>query len=398
MLSIKENEFLRDADRWAELTDKNQAVVGFLDKCISGGYKKINQGCLYFNRDNCKGKPIGSHSIHRGEILSRLAEKGHVQGVNLRKIRDNKIEIQIYKKGIKKEASVFNGFCSEHDDSVFAPIEKDTSLKVLDKKQQALFAYRAFAKELYETIGFYNDFIERIENQKDVILNAKSAIKSFYKEKPLNIDEQEKIESVLGLIEYLTPYYIITYRKMKEILTYNDIFKEIIYNKKYSLLETEYFIIDKEFKFTLNSMFSPVIDLENNILNDEYIPEEKRNQKDDFIRFKQIFMNIYPIDGQSIILISYLKEDKFVLKNYVKQLKKLSKNNRNQFLKYMNVLIPLHVENLFMNTFLWEGWKEEGQKQFEKLAIDTIGIESSNNIRNILKDYLNIELKYNLFH
>lgn len=80
------------------------------------------RGCMHPNAgpEQCKGKIIDSHSIQRKGPLGKIVDtKNHVchlniaaGGVSLRQI------------GWRK-ASVFPGYCSQHDSDIFSPLEKE---------------------------------------------------------------------------------------------------------------------------------------------------------------------------------------------------------------------------------------------------------------------------------
>lgn len=92
-------------------------------------------------------KPIQSHSLQRSGALNAIAEKGHVLASlpTLEDLFKNKGQTGLRKVGLGK-ASTFPGFCSQHDSSLFKPIEGKTL--VFNRSTAYLFAYRAIALEI----------------------------------------------------------------------------------------------------------------------------------------------------------------------------------------------------------------------------------------------------------
>ena len=97
----------------------------------------------------CSHKIISAHTIQRNGHLSVIARNGHVYNL-LRhgslldqakwdpNSRPNKVGI--------REASTFRGFCSRHDNELFAPIEKEAFKGT--EEQISLLGYRAICYEL----------------------------------------------------------------------------------------------------------------------------------------------------------------------------------------------------------------------------------------------------------
>ncbi len=104
--------------------------------------------CLHplADQTSCSEKPIKSHTIQRNGGLSSIAEGGHVisgkRGYN--EILKNEGELVPKLVGISS-ASTFMGFCGEHDNKLFEPIERSGFR--LDQEAAFLLAYRAISFE-----------------------------------------------------------------------------------------------------------------------------------------------------------------------------------------------------------------------------------------------------------
>ena len=116
-------------------------------------YSVFEEGnCLHPNASSstCTGKIVRAHTIQRNGGLSKIARNGHVYCA----IKHGKMFDQSRwsprsdpsRVGIRK-ASIFTGFCSRHDNELFAPIEKQQFAG--SPLQIALLGYRAICYELY---------------------------------------------------------------------------------------------------------------------------------------------------------------------------------------------------------------------------------------------------------
>lgn len=111
----------------------------------------------------CKKKPIFSHVFQKKGILSQIANKGKVfmfTTKHLFAIHENNSFVEYRPIGIN-EAFGFMGFCLEHDNGLFSPIEPSKGVvDWYDKKSQYLLAYRSVCREIsvnYEVIFMINE-------------------------------------------------------------------------------------------------------------------------------------------------------------------------------------------------------------------------------------------------
>lgn len=90
---------------------------------------------------SCSKNPIKSHAIQHNGILSRLAEDGFVYCLSETTKGEEIFEYDLKDRGITQEASVFKCLCKEHDDNLFADIEKRAFCK--EPKQCFQYALKA---------------------------------------------------------------------------------------------------------------------------------------------------------------------------------------------------------------------------------------------------------------
>lgn len=102
--------------------------------------------CAQFDKENCELPIKRAHTIQKGNVLSSLAENGHV-GTFYRNL--NGIEnTNRLKAGIERKASIFYGFCSFHDTELFKGIELNEFSKT--KENCWASSYRAVCHEYYQ--------------------------------------------------------------------------------------------------------------------------------------------------------------------------------------------------------------------------------------------------------
>ncbi|WP_404983089.1 hypothetical protein [Cobetia marina] len=120
----------------------HQATIAFItDKYCSATY----------DSKNCKKQISKAHTIQRSIVLSSMEVNGHV-GSFFKNHKALRGDDQV-KSGIKKEASVFYGFCEYHDTKIFKDIEvHDVELSAPNCWASS---YRAICHELYQKKAAY---------------------------------------------------------------------------------------------------------------------------------------------------------------------------------------------------------------------------------------------------
>lgn len=140
-----------------------------LNRMLTSSKGRRNKGeCLFPTREETRcGTAIGSHSMQKMGVLSQIAVNGEVMvpDVNIGSVRKSGGMVQFCRKGISK-VSVFRGFCSLHDNSLFAPID-DKPFESCHQ-QAMLYAYRAVCMEL----------VAKRNLQSALIQNSRSAVSS----------------------------------------------------------------------------------------------------------------------------------------------------------------------------------------------------------------------------
>ncbi len=138
-------------------------------------------------QSKCSGKIVEAHTVPKSGSLKQIARKGHVYSFNpsIRPFDENKRlksqeKLKPESLGINK-ASTFTGFCSYHDDAIFAPIEKQAFCGT--PEQCFLLGYRALTRELYAKRGQRNSAeLARNHADKGKPLSEQFKVQGFYQE------------------------------------------------------------------------------------------------------------------------------------------------------------------------------------------------------------------------
>ena len=116
--------------------------------------KKSISRC-FWPLSTCNNPAIQAHSIQNARVLDLLAKDQHVYMIKGRlelhspqdSLQDSLLKIE-FKKISRYKATTFTGLCSQHDNELFQPIDKND----FDKQSEEhcfLLAYRSVLRELY---------------------------------------------------------------------------------------------------------------------------------------------------------------------------------------------------------------------------------------------------------
>ena len=269
--------------------------------------------CLHPNKSECSDTIVRSHAIQRNGALSRIAENGEL------KTLDGSLFYTFQKdddKG-KKNATIFTGFCSYHDKVLFQDIE-DVDFAGT-QKQIFLFTYRTAA-------WHYHKKQEQLKREK--LFNERIAVRGF-------LPSSDLMNAVtMGISDN---------EKKKNILD------QALLSENYGAVRSAIWEIPYEIHFAVSMQYEPTFDLEGNKIND-YESDEM---------LKSIFLNIFPSEGKSYCIWSWLDEDSQVMGSFVEQFMGLQEKDR---INFLNNKLPIWTESLVLSPALWNKWGEEIQQ------------------------------------
>ncbi|GAA3645283.1 SEC-C domain-containing protein [Asaccharospora irregularis] len=320
--------------------------------------------CLY-NGCTAKGKNIiGAHALQENRILSKLQIDRQVymqdfsSNPEMLEIEKGKPEpFFLLKKVYIKDATVATCFCKEHDDSIFAKIEKSQySLDELNDEQLFLFAYKTFTFELYKEIAAQ-------KFQENMFANVPQTTKNW------------------GTVYQ----YRNTVSKLEDLNYYKDYFDKAIKEQDHGGIETMVIEIPYRIQFENYMMVAPPFDIKGRKI--KCIDKATK-------RMKFAFFTTFPDESKSYILVSVLKKDLDIYGQYFDQIR----NSPIGLIEYyLNAFIPLYSQNLIISPELWDSWSELGQSGIQFAVADPNSVKLLKGVQfymqNIAKLKDNNEIK-----
>lgn len=290
----------------------------------------------FCDNENCNGSIISAHSIQNNKILKKLSRNGEVVSLSS---RDRVYEadsdgvsfsLSETKTTGRGKATTFTGFCKYHDNEIFKPIELyDYRLKNIE--QEFLFAYRALAKEYYSkriSTNFTNILLQEPSEKKNKFL-------TFFEQLQLNID----LRSNIILIQNLE----------KE----KSFFNKILAEKTFSKLVTKAIVFDQEYHLSACCCFGPEQDLYGNPINKYPRLEEG---------LKNIYLTIFPQNGKTYILFSYLRKNSSRLYRLIDQINKPKEIPKKQII--ISNILASSCENVVLSPVRWSEVSDPQRKVF----------------------------------
>lgn len=143
----------------------------FIKDYLSQLKRESNRGrCLHYSDGVQCNEIIDAHSIQKRGQLANIAESGHVYRLDASMaVLRTSGGLPTFKKVGLNKASTFAGFCKQHDNSLFEPIDNGPLL--LDHRQVALYAYRCLCREFFvkeNAVRALNTIVQHAELDSDV--------------------------------------------------------------------------------------------------------------------------------------------------------------------------------------------------------------------------------------
>jgi hypothetical protein len=281
------------------------------------------RGCMHplASVDTCKGKIIDAHTIQRKGPLEKIVNSsGHVMQFQVRQ-EDGVAEA---KKISWRKASVFPGFCSFHDSSLFGPIEKSGFTG--DHKQCVLHAFRNVCNEYYRKQAL----IESFEFQRGLI------------DRGVSLDRQISIQ--LSILENIK----LQKKSLEENGIYRDVMEEAIRLDDYDKFESACYFFGGKLNFVSSSIIHCEFDFLGNKLIDMW---DTRNDAE------MLSHTVVNTDGGGAIVFVWLKGDQHP-ECVIESFDNLPDDEKGDiFVQYCLV----NCENTFF-SHQWWGALDNGQK------------------------------------
>lgn len=215
----------------------------------------------------CEKTAINSHILQKNGILNCISEENHVRLLSHDFFKDNLV---FFKRVGVNEAFTFKGFCSEHDSEIFKPIENN-EIDFEDYNNQLLFAYRTILNELVK--------------------------------KNINI-EWRKRQSSDDILKNIIDIDILREANEQERLGIEDI--QYVLNK----INEDFKGTSKQFVFKVRYVSSNNVCLASHFTFESVRTRSENISKTgkDLERLTNIFVSYFPLEGENVFMIGYLKE------------------------------------------------------------------------------------------
>lgn len=274
--------------------------------------------CLHPNKDECDEKIVKAHAIQNNRILNKISEKGMVifmDGVQ-------HLLFQTAEAKGRKVATIFTGFCKYHDKTLFQEIEDKPF--ACTPKQLFLLTYRTLAWHYHK---------------KQEQINAEA----IYYEKMCQ--EGYDFAKSEGFLEYLTMLSVGHSDNDRE----KKSFDAYLLAGNYDAISAVAWEIPYEVSFAVSMMTELEHDIQGNRLNDMMADEPS----------KKIYLNIFPADGKSFCIWSWLRDNDQCYAAFGKQFEQLSVTDREN---YFNNNLPRWTDSIVISPRLWDYWQQPVQE------------------------------------
>lgn len=273
--------------------------------------------CLHPNQNECDGKIIKAHAIQNNRILNEIAENGML--ITLDKTSQMFQSPDIKGRGI---ATTFTGFCSHHDKILFQDIEDKEFVKT--QKQIFLLTYRTMAWHYHK----------KQEQANATCIQFKKMFEQGY-----------DLAKSDDFIEWLAALKLGLKDNEKEKQQFDD-----------ALLDEKYGVVSSwiwEIPYEVNIAVSMMTELEHDICGDQINDLEKD------VDVKKIYLNIFPVNGKSFCIWSWLKTSNDAYENFIKQFAELTILDRENF---FNNNLPRWTDSIVISPRLWDKWGSKIQE------------------------------------
>ena len=293
-------------------------VKAFVDSTKNLERESRIKQCLHPNHTECKGPIVKAHAIQNNRILKKLGDNGIV-------ITTNGVSNLFFQNAEPKGrgiASVFTGFCKYHDKTLFQPIE-DCDFTATEE-QVFLLTYRTMAWHYHKKEEQYNRTVLQQKRlmEKGFSPNDDGKVYLDYMRLGLKDNEHEK-----------------------------TLFDKALLAKDYSTLNYIVWELPYEVLFTVSMSHELDYDIVGNELNDVYSKEP----------LKKIYLNIFPAEGKSFCIWSWLKIHDSLFAPFATQFLKLDTIDKEN---YLNNNLPRWSDSVIISPALWSKWGEPIQQAY----------------------------------
>jgi len=312
------------------------------------GLHKKSRECVF---PTCSKQSIKkSHSIPKSSSLFNITSKGHL----LKPEFDLTSTVPIIKMkeiGIKN-ASVFPGYCEEHE-NIFKSFEKDG--KFDDAKKSLLQAYRSICRErVWREIKIdINQEIKKAYKQKvneDALSAIKESLSNFPQFNKVDSIEIKGIDSVLNSLESFNSYLSKSNRELQNIE--NKIYQILYGHSAKDELLIRVINIDIKFPVSLCG----------------FATQKYKEQGNERIAY--VLLNVIPLKESTYIICIGFKQDKTIFEKYCD----FSFSDPINLLNMIESFMVNGSDHWYINPDFWKNISTDKQ---EKILYDILVTEDS---------------------
>ena len=275
---------------------------------------------------DCTERAIHAHSVQNAHVMGLLARNGHVKAIKYAVKKDDSFSV-FFKDVGRNQASTFEGFCRQHDTSLFLPIDT-RPLDPKDTEQLFLFAYRSVARETH------------------AVMEGAIKMQSAY---------QDRVS--MGLDTGLTPEpagmtavgHIINAHSTWE---YKARLDEALLARKYDELSHDVLMLNQDQPcLAVSSCFTL----------------EDRPRDDPAVRVE---INAFPIrEDQSAAIFSYTRDDTKRARDFLRPVLEA----QGDYQKYLlSKLILMHCENVVISPAKYDRWADDKKEAITAFFMQTL--------------------------
>ena len=258
----------------------------------------------------CTNSAIRAHSVQNAAVMDLLHRGGHVK-VLTHDHHNSESFALVWRDVGRNLATTFEGFCSEHDATLFARIDT-RSFAPADREQLFLYAYRAVARELH------------------TLMEAATRTQSMYQKRiEAGIDKgnEPELAGMMAVEQMMTAHATFAYK------TWLD---EALLDRNFDLLTHEIVRLASQPPAIAASVF---FDLDTRRYQDEP---------------PRIALNILPIShDETVVIFSFTEADAEPVREYISDILAAA----GEYQKYLiSRLLVLHAENFVVAPALFDSW------------------------------------------
>jgi hypothetical protein len=274
---------------------------------------------------NCVASAIRAHSVQNSRVLDLLVRDGHVKAPKVRFSMASGPVFTFDDIG-RNQATTFAGFCSEHDASIFKPIDNNAFRS--DSEYLFLMAYRAVARELHAQ------------------MDGASKIQGGYEKRvELGIDSgDEPTEAGMLAVQHMMKSY--------ETYVYKIPFDEALVSGKYDAVS--HLVIDLQHREPTIGVCS-------------LLSLDGLSRHGGPVR---VSLNILPLDiGQSVAVFSYLSSEADLIRVGLHRIL----TSEGEYQKYLlSKLVLNNCENFVVSPSYYDQWSSEKRKAVTDYFVETL--------------------------